>query len=183
MDQLTQEFDVQVRWWPFELHPETPREGRDVDELLGRSGRGRAYKDHLKAYAAEAGITLASNRKLSNSHRALELAEFARDHGCFDAVHHALFRAYFEEAKDIGDEAELESIAGEAGLDIDEWRAASKLGRYARLVDEATAVAHRAGYSSTPTMIVDNRMVIPGAQEYLVYQDVLKRMEAPRREP
>ncbi|KAA0231974.1 hypothetical protein EDM76_10600 [bacterium] len=65
------EFDVTVTWWPFELHPETPREGRDVDELLRRTGRGRAYSDHLRAYASEAGITLASNRWLANSHRAM----------------------------------------------------------------------------------------------------------------
>lgn len=183
MDQLTEEFDVSVRWWPFELHPETPREGRDVEQLLQRSGRGREYKDHLKAYAAEAGLTLASNRKLSNSHRALELAEFARDRRAFKDVHDALFRAYFEEAQDIGDETVLEAIASAAGLDVAEWRIECGLGRYAALVDEATAVARQNGYSSTPTMIIDNKAVIPGAQDYLVYQDVLRRMGAPRREP
>ncbi len=167
-----------VSWWPFELHPETPPEGRDVDELLRRTGRGRAYSEHLKAYAAESGITLASNRWLANSHRALELAEFARDRGTFDEVHTALFHAYFEERRDIGDIDVLCDIATECGLDAQEFKVEILVGRYAALIDKTTALARQKGVTSTPTMIFDDRLVLTGAQDYNVYQDILKRLGA-----
>jgi len=179
--QFELEFYVAVTWWPFELHPETPPEGRDVDELLRRTGRGRAYSDHLRAYAAEAGITLASNRWIANSHRALEFAEFAREDGLFEVVHNALFEAYFERKRDIGDVDVLCAIAAECGLDAARFRAEALLGRYAELVDRTTAVARQQGVTSTPTMIFDDRVAVTGAQDYLVYQDLLRRLGAERR--
>lgn len=184
MARFEREFDVAVTWWPYELHPETPPEGRGVDALLARTGRGGdEYRQHLKAYAREAGITLASNRWLSNSHRALELAEFARDRGKFEEVHTALFVAYFERARDIGDIDVLMEIAAEQALDPDEFGIEILNGRYAALVDRTTAIARERGFTSTPTMIFDDRVMIPGAQDYAVYENVLERLGARRREP
>jgi predicted DsbA family dithiol-disulfide isomerase len=181
VEQFAQEFDVDVTWWPFELHPETPREGRDISAMVDR--RGSAYRQHLRDYAAEAGITLASNRRLANSHRALELAEFARDRGAFQPVHDALFRACFEEGRDIGDASVLAGIATAAGLDDEEFRFECLIGRYATRVDQATALAREKGFASTPTMIFDDRMLLTGAQDYNVYADVLERLGARPRHP
>ena len=183
MAQFEREFDVAVSWWPYELHPETPPEGRSVDDLLRRSGRSTdEYRANLKAYAAEAGVTLASNRWLSNSHRALELAEFARDRGKFGEVHMALFVSYFEQARDIGDVEVLMEIARENGLDPDEFVIEILNGRYAALIDRTTAIARERGLTSTPTMVFDDRAVIPGAQDYNVYENVLERLGARRRD-
>ncbi len=178
MAQFEREYNVAVSWWPFELHPETPPEGRNVDEILRRTGRGREYSDHLKAYAAESGIIMPSNRRVVNSHRALELAEFARDRGRFAEVHEALFRAYCEERRDISDIDVLLEIAASCGLDGDEFGFEILLGRYAELIDKTTRLAREKGVTSTPTMIFDDRFVMTGAQDYLVYQDILKRLGA-----
>lgn len=181
MAEFERAFEVDVTWWPYELHPETPKEGRDISDMVSR--RGRDYADHLKQYAAEAGITLASNRHLSNSHRSLELAEFARDRGKFREVHEALFRAYFEEGRDIGDVEALCEIAGTAGLDPEEFRFEVLLGRYAGLIDQTTALAREKGFTSTPTIIFDDRFVVTGAQDLAVYEDVLTRLGAEPRHP
>jgi predicted DsbA family dithiol-disulfide isomerase len=150
-----------------------------VEDLLARNGRaGQAYRDHLKAYAAEAGLTLASNRWLANSHRALELAEFARDRGAFEAVHEALFRAYFAEGRNIGNLDVLIEICTDSGLDADEFGLEIMLGRYAELIDRTTAIAREKGVTSTPAIIFDDRMIVTGAQDLLVYQDVLRRLGA-----
>lgn len=183
MAQFTEEFDVAVTWWPFELHPETPAGGRSVEELLARSGRtGDGYREHLKAYAAEAGLTLASNRWIANSHRALELAEFARDRGAFEFVHEALFRACFVDGRNIGDLDVLAEICTAGGLDAEEFGVETLLGRYAGLIDQSTAVARQKGVTSTPAIIFDDRVVITGAQDLLVYQDILRRLGAKPRE-
>lgn len=175
---MEEEFDVEVTWWPFELHPETPVEGRHVDEIIAPSRRTEEYRSHLKQYAAEAGLTLASNRWVANSHRALELAEFARERGKFDCVHEALFRAYFREAKNIGDVDVLLAIADECGLDQREFQAEMLSGRLAEMVDAATMEARRAGVSSTPMVIFGEQFAVPGAQDMTVYRDVLRRAGA-----
>jgi len=179
---MEEEFEVEVTWWPFELHPETPVEGRHVDEIIAPSRRTEEYRSHLKQYAADAGLTLASNRWVANSHRALELAEFARERGKFDCVHEALFRAYFGEAKNIGDVDVLLAIAEECGLDPREFQAEMLSGRLAAAVDAATAEARRAGVSSTPLMIFGEQFAVPGAQDMTVYRDVLRRVGATARE-
>lgn len=181
MAEFEREFEVEVSWWPFELHPETPSQGRSLDGLVSR--RGPEYAEHLKAYAEEAGITLKSNRWLSNSHRCLELAEFARDRGAFGPVHDALFAAYFEEGRDIGDVDVLCDIATAHGLDAAEFKVELMVGRYAALIDETTAIARKKGVQSTPTIIIDDRFVITGAQDANVYADVLRRMGAEPRHP
>lgn len=181
MAQFQELFHVSVTWWPFELHPETPPGGRHVDEIIAPSRRTQEYRDHLKAYAREAGIELASNRIVANSHRALEFAEFARDRGRFDDAHEALFRAYFVEARNIGDPEVLAELATELGLDADEWRTEVALGRYAALIDYATAHARQQGATSTPTMIFDDRFVLTGAQDLDVYINVLERLGARRK--
>ena len=175
------EFNLDVTWWPYELHPETPAEGRHVDELIAPSRRTDEYRSMLKQYAADAGLALASNRWIANSHRALELAEFARDRDRFECVHEGLSRAYFGEAKNIGDIEVLCEIARECGLDPREFQAEILAGHYAEAVDEATEAARRNGFTSTPTMIFDERLMVPGAQDMTVYRDVLQRLGAEPR--
>lgn len=182
MAQLEQEYDLAVTWWPYELHPEIPPGGVAVESIVGGSRLSAQYRDYLKAYAAEADITLASKRNVSNSHRALELAEFAKDRGRFQDVHERLFTAYFEDGLDIGDEAILAQIATSAGLDPRAWQEEATSGRYRDLVDRTTQLARERGYTSTPTIIFDDRFMIPGAQDMTVYRDVLRRMGAAPRE-
>lgn len=179
---MEREYEVDLVWWPFELHPETPREGVAAEDLVARRGQAyEAHRERLKAIAAEVGLPLASNRVVANSHRALELAEIARERDAFRPVHDALFTAYFAEGRDIGDESVLLDIAREAGLDPVDVEQELASGEYAQRVDEATAVAREKGFGATPTIIFGDGAYIPGAQDWQVYETVLARLGARRR--
>jgi predicted DsbA family dithiol-disulfide isomerase len=174
------EFDVDVAWWPYELHPETPVSGRHVDELIAPSARADASRSMIKELAAAADLPMQSNRWVANSRQALALAEFARDNGQFDTVHNALFSAVFAESKNIGDPGVLLEIADGAGLDTAQWEAESA--EYAALVERTTAIARQQGFTSTPTMIFNEQMMVPGAQDIEIYRDVLQRLGARPRD-
>ncbi len=55
-DQLQQEFDIEVIWLPFELHPELPLEGRDRGE---RRERPEGYVSPIRQLAEDAGLPYA----------------------------------------------------------------------------------------------------------------------------
>ena len=57
-----------------------------------------------------------------DSRLAFETAFFSRTAGRFDTVHRALFKAYFEDGRDIGNVDILLDIANECGVDRTELR-------------------------------------------------------------
>ena len=116
VDQLQQEFDIDVAWRPFELHPDIPPEGRDRRE---RRPRPEGYVNPIRQLAEEAGIPYAPSSHTPNAHLSLEAAEFAREQGLFDPYHRALFTAYFGEGRNLGDIEVLKEIATEVSVDAD----------------------------------------------------------------
>ena len=182
VERLEKEFEIDVEWRPFELHPEIPLEGRDIS---GRGAERRAgYYHHLRALAEEEGLTFNPSTWVPNSHRPLEAAEFAREHGAYDSYHRALFDAHFGRGENIGDLDVLAQLAEAAGLDPAALRQALESKRYAPAVDERTEEARQSGIASTPTFIFQNgerTLPIVGAQDYNVFQSVAQRMGAKRR--
>jgi predicted DsbA family dithiol-disulfide isomerase len=179
VEAFSAEFDVDVTWWPYELHPETPAAGRPMDELIAPGARAESSRSMIKELAAKAGLPMASNRWMANSRQALALAEFARDNGKFDCVHRALFSAAFAEAKNIGDPGVLLEIAANCGLDVARWQAEAT--DYSALIERTTTMAREQGFTSTPTMIFNEQVMVPGAQDLEVYRDVLGRLGASKR--
>src|SRR5260370_35480820 len=84
IERLRREFAVDVRWRPFELHPETPRSGAHLEGRVGGEARARAYRENIVQLAEGAGVRMSSPRLIAHSHLALEAAEFAREAGQFE---------------------------------------------------------------------------------------------------
>jgi predicted DsbA family dithiol-disulfide isomerase len=161
---------VEVRWLPFELNPQLPREGiarRAYREAkFGSWERSQALDARVAQAGAEEGLEFAFERMARtpntlNAHRLLWLAAQA---GKQAAVAEALFRAYFTEGQDVGDPATLVRLGTAAGLDAPpvETMLASDAG--AAAVREAEALAHALGVSAVPTFRVNDRHLIEGAQ-------------------
>jgi predicted DsbA family dithiol-disulfide isomerase len=178
IERLQREYPVDVEWRPFELHPETPRTGADLRGRLGNAARVRAYVGNILNLAAESGIDMKMPEVVSNSHLALEAAEFAREHGGFDAYHHALFRAYFEDRRDIGDPEVLCDIARACEVDDQQLRTALADETYAATIDRVTQEARADEILSTPTFIYTGGFRLTGAQDYAVFASVTERLLA-----
>src|SRR2546422_2910316 len=116
VERLEREYDVAVEWVPFELHPEIPTEGRPRDAVLPPAYRARA-EEGVNRLAAQVGLRLRLHDRLINSRPALQAAEFAREHGRFEPMHRELFRAYWDQGRDVSDMAVLREVASLAGAD------------------------------------------------------------------
>jgi predicted DsbA family dithiol-disulfide isomerase len=176
IERLQQEYPVDVEWRPFELHPETPRDGAQLLGRHGSSSRAAAYANNILALASDAGLEMHMPVVVANSHLALEAGEFAREHGGFDAYHPALFRAYFEDARDIGDPDVLCDIARACGVDDQGLRQTLANGTLRDQIDRLTDDARADEILSTPTFIFEGGFRMTGAQDYAVFASVTSRL-------
>lgn len=114
--------------------------------------------------------------KVPNSRRALVLAELARERGAFDALHPRLFDAYWGRGRDIGDERVLVEEGAAVGLDESEIVDAQRAARYLERIEAQTQAALELGAGGVPAWMIDQRLLVPGAQPHEVFSRVLERL-------
>ena len=166
---------VKVTWLPYELHPEAPPEGIPREAYFGRE-RSQRMQSHLQSVADSVGLTMEPRDVIINSRRALGAAELARERGCFDAMHHALFKAHWEGGGRLEDVEDLVRVGTEAGLDAADLRDAIETDRYAAVIDENRRIASSVGIDAIPAHIFGRRYLIVGAQPYEVLKQVVDRL-------
>jgi predicted DsbA family dithiol-disulfide isomerase len=172
-DRLEKQFGIEAVWKGFEIHPEIPPGGCDLKSLGFSDGRAAAMFSRIAQLADEAGLRLEPQARISNTHLALQVAEFAKERGRFREYHKAVFEAYWQRGKDIGDRTQLFSIAAKAGLDLKELEAYLKSGKADVKLEQYLREVHRYGIDGVPTFFIGNKMVV-GAQPYEVLEAAVK---------
>jgi predicted DsbA family dithiol-disulfide isomerase len=161
---------LEVRWIPFPLHPETPAEGRELEELFAGWGTdvGRMMAT-VRAAAKRFGLPMGERTRTFNSRLAQELGEWAANVGRGKEYRAAVYHAYFARGRNIGSPEVLLRAATEAGLDPDAARVAIEQGRFRAPVDDAWARARREGITAVPTHVYRGRR----AAGCLPYEELL----------
>lgn len=163
---MKKELGVSVRWLAFPLHPETPEEGRTLEELFA----GRPYNipevlAHLKTIADAEGLPFGTRTKTYNSRLAQELAKWAESQGKGTAFHDAAFRAYFADGKNIAKTKNLLNIVGSVSLDTFEAKRVIEERLYKETVDADWERARGLGITAVPTFLFGKGRLV-GAQPY-----------------
>jgi predicted DsbA family dithiol-disulfide isomerase len=165
---------------PFELHPEIPPEGRPRDEVLPAAYMARA-QEGVNRMAAQVGLHMALHERLINSRPTLQAAEFAREQGRFDAMHHELLKVYWDEGRDVSDMAVLREVATRAGVDVAGMEAAVKEDRFGDYLDARRHEAEELGINGIPAHVVADKYLVMGAQPYDLFERVMAKVGVPRR--
>src|SRR5580704_15734594 len=118
---LAPDVKASVTWRPFELNPGMPKAG--LDRRAYRSAKFGSWQrsQALDAQVAAAGRSdgLAFNHdkmeRTPNTNDAHRLIWLAGQQGKHDAVVEGLFAAYFNEGRDVGDQAVLADVGASAG--------------------------------------------------------------------
>jgi len=168
-----------VQYWPFELNPNTPEGGVNRTEYLG-ARYGPALKDaeeRLKTLGREAGIEYNFDRAdfIPNTRKAHRLIWFAsQSHPEMDLVDR-LFFSYFTLGLDIGNNAILERIATDEGLELPAGFLDSTQGN--REVEELEQKASQLGVRGVPFFVLDNRLALSGAQSVAVFLEAFAQLQ------
>ena len=178
LDRLQNELgdEVEIEWRAFELRPEPQPTLDPGGDYLHRLWNASVYP-----MAAERGMTLRLPPVQPRSRKALEAAEFAKQRGRFDAMHRALFRAFFEHGLDIGDLEVLQSIAASCGLDPAELKQALVEGRFTGKIAADQALASELRIGGVPATLVqsgEKGLLMPGAQPFAELKRVVERLRS-----
>jgi predicted DsbA family dithiol-disulfide isomerase len=191
LKELDGEIDVEVRWMPFELNPDAPAEGipqaEHLAKVYGRTPEELAeMRENLEEVAERVGFSMKYEGpgeppepmtwNTFEAHKLLRWALTVEGMEAQTALSLALFRAHFQQRRQIGKREVLLDIAENLGFDrkaMEEALEDEALGIAVRLEEQR---AQEANITAVPSYIVNGRYLIPGAQEPEVYCDMLRKV-------
>jgi predicted DsbA family dithiol-disulfide isomerase len=163
---MRERFDAEITWAPFDLHPEYPPEGVPRPPSTGQ----------VEPIFEANGLVYNPPPIRANSLKALRLAEHARAHDLFDALHARLFDAYWAEAENIGDPDVLATLAQDVGLEgADE---VLETDAYRDVVQTSTAQAVAAGVNGVPAFVLDGRLLVLGAHPRSTFERAFAQLDS-----
>jgi predicted DsbA family dithiol-disulfide isomerase len=174
IERLKKEHGVQVKFVHFPLHPDTPQDGRTLEALFA----GRGYdipkmQAQMRARMQAEGLAYGDRRMTFNSRLAQELAAWAVTQPGGEAIHDALFRAYFVDGKNIGDPQVLIETAKQLNLDEAMAREVIEKRTHEAAVDADWEKSRQYGVTGVPTFVIGNRGLV-GAQPYEALEELVR---------
>jgi predicted DsbA family dithiol-disulfide isomerase len=178
-ERIEQEFSgrVQMRWRAYELRPDPVPTLDPAGDYLRESWATAVYP-----MAADRGMKLQLPPVQPRSRKAFEATEYARDRGKADAMRHAIFAAFFEHGRDIGDLKVLGEIAEPLDIHPTGLIRALERGVYTDRVIRDENEAAELGFSGVPAMVLtldppneQKRLLISGAQPYERVRETIER--------
>ena len=183
--ELGVEDQVEITWQPFELNPNMPAEGQNVNEhITEKYGSTTAQQNESKKMMTEAGAELGfkfdyfDEMRMVNTFDTHVLLEYAKDFGKQTELKMTLTKAFFSDRKDVSTKAVLKEALLSVGLDADK--------ALAKLDDEAARSAVRdqqnywknMGVNSVPTIVFNRKSAVTGAQPVATFKQVLTELLA-----
>ncbi len=185
LDRVKDVVGAEIHFQPFELNPAMAPGGQDIGEHLaekyGANEEQRAQtREVIRARAAELGFdfNMETRSRIYNTFDAHRLLHWADTQGREHALKTALFEAYFTKDENPGDHGVLARVAGEVGLDSAEAARILATGAYTDEVRQREHFYQRAGISSVPAIIINERHLISGGQPPEVFEQALRTIAA-----
>ena len=185
LDQID-DVEVSVHWRPYQLDPTIPPEGLDRKAyMLGKFGSEDKLRE-IHARVDDAGrdagiafdfkaITVSPNAL--DAHRVIRWAGNGGS-GLQTAVNARIMKAYFEEGQNIGDQAVLSELAGQAGMDRSIVEALLPTDADIAETKAEIETAGRMGIRGVPCFLLESKYAVMGAQDAQALVDAIRQVAA-----
>jgi predicted DsbA family dithiol-disulfide isomerase len=161
---------IKIRWRAFELRPESAPTLNPNGEYLVS-----AWKNHVYPLAAKLKMPLKRPPIQPHSRLAHEAAKWAEQQGHFEGYHLAIFRAFFQFGKNIGDREILKELAVDLQLNAGSLEDSLINGEYTALVLADEEEARRIDVRAVPSFVVNGKVEAAGVQSARRLQEILAR--------
>jgi predicted DsbA family dithiol-disulfide isomerase len=161
---------VSIRWHPFQLNPDLPREGISrktyIETKFGGAQRASEIYARVKNAGRETGLDLQFDKiaQQPNTLAGHALVALAQEEGVGDAVVEALFKAYFEDGVFIGDVNTLADIGAAHGIAREKIVAVLGDAKTLENVAAQDASVRAQGVSGVPFFVINQKLSLSGAQ-------------------
>ena len=176
---------TEIHFQPFELNPQMPPGGQDINEHLTEKygatpEQSEQTREMIRARGAEVGFSfaMAKRSRIYNTFDAHRLLHWAEQEGRQLALKHALFKAYFTDGENPGAHEVLVRLAGEVGLDAERAKEILASDAYAEDVRRQERFYLDQGINAVPAVIVNDRHLIQGGQPARVFEQALREIAA-----
>jgi predicted DsbA family dithiol-disulfide isomerase len=188
--EVQDEVGVDINWRPYRLNPDYPPEGVDQKAALAAKlgGEERVASAHkmLTDLGREVGIAfnfdaIKIGPNTLDAHRLIHWA-VTEDREKQDRIVDALFKANFEEGRNVGDHSVLLDIAEKAGLDRTVIAALLASDADGDLIVAEIEAAQKMGVTGVPFFIFDQQYAVSGAQTPDVIASALRDIAKMKKE-
>lgn len=180
IDNLSDTYDFEVEYHPFELDPQLPATGVDQHEYLakkfGGTDRYAKIADHVSRVAQTEGLSFDFSKQtiMPNTRNAHRIIQLAKRFGKQAEANELLMKAYFTEGADLGKPETLVQLAVQAGLEQRMIEELLRNGEGLAEIEVAEREMHQLGISGVPFYIIQHKYGLSGAQPSDTFMDVFE---------
>lgn len=174
---------VEIEWQPFELNPNMPAEGQNVNEhITEKYGSTTEQQNQSKEMMTEAGAELGfkfdyfDKMRMVNTFDAHILLEYAKDFGKQTELKMTLTKAFFSDRKDVSDRDVLREALLSVGLNVDEAFATLDNEEAKNKIRTIQNQWKNMGVNSVPTIVFNRKSAVTGAQPVATFKQVLSEL-------
>jgi predicted DsbA family dithiol-disulfide isomerase len=183
ISELGIEDQVEIEWQPFELNPQMPAEGQNVDEhITEKYGSTAAQQKESKQRLVDAGNELGftfdyfDDMRIVNTFDAHVLLEYAKKFDKQTALKMRFTASYFSERKDVSQRDVLKQALLDVGLNAEEGMSLLENEEARYEVRTQQGYWKNLGVNSVPTIVFNRKSAVTGAQPVDLFKKVLSEL-------
>ena len=183
ISELGIEDKVEIEWQPFELNPNMPVEGQNVQEHISEKygaslEQQKESQQNMTDIGSDLGFTFDyfDDMRMVNTFEAHILLEYAKAFNKQTELKMRLTSAFFGERKDVSNREVLKQEVLQVGLNADEALGLLDDAEARKNIKEKEAYWKNLGVNSVPTIVFDRKSAVTGAQPVDVFKQVLTEL-------
>ena len=132
-----------------------------------------AWQEHVYPLAEKMGITMHKPPVQPRTRLAHAFAKWAKDYGKFTVFNNALFKAFFQDGRDIGKMEILLQIVKDLGMPPNTLESESQLDSYVNRVLQDEEMARQINVRAVPAYVTNNKVLAAGVQSLNQLQQLI----------
>jgi predicted DsbA family dithiol-disulfide isomerase len=132
-----------------------------------------AWQEHVYPLAEKMGFTMHKPPVQPRTRLAHAFAKWAADNGKFNEFNNALFKAFFQAGRDIGNIEILVQTAEELGMDVNAFEYESQMDSYVQQVLQDEKMARQINVRAVPAYVVNDKVIAAGVQSLSQLQHLI----------